>query len=150
MIYFLKVITMKKKSILILGIILIIILAIILYFVLKPKKSNIITITGQELLEKLDNKETFIMLISQDGCSHCEEFKPILNRVLKENNKNAYEISWKEIRNNEELNHAFNINGTPTTIFINDGIEKTTINRLVGSTTYSDLKNKLKERGFID
>lgn len=141
---------MKKKSIIILGSILIVILGIILYFVLKPTKNYIIAISGQELLEKLEKKETFIMLVSQEGCSHCEEFKPILNRVLKENNKNAYEIEWKEIRNKEELNHLFNINGTPTTIFINDGVEKTTINRLVGSTTYSDLKNKLKERGFID
>lgn len=141
---------MKNKLIIIGGIILIVLFGIILYFSLKPTKNNIETIIGSDLVEKLNQKETFILLVSQDGCSHCEEYKPILNRVLEENNKTAYEIEWKEIRNHDKLKNLFNINGTPTTIFINDGIEKTTINRLVGSTTYNDLKNKLKERGFID
>ena len=141
---------MKNKLIIIGVIILIVLFGIILYFSLKPTKNNIKTIIGSDLVEKLNQKETFILLVSQDGCSHCEEYKPILNRVLEENNKTAYEIEWKEIRNHDKLKNLFNINGTPTTIFINDGIEKTTINRLVGSTTYNDLKNKLKERGFID
>ncbi len=141
---------MKNKLIIIGVIILIVLFGIILYFSLKPTKNNIKTIIGSDLVEKLNQKETFILLVSQDGCSHCEEYKPILNRVLEENNKTAYEIEWKEIRNHDKLKNLFNINGTPTTIFINEGIEKTTINRLVGSTTYNDLKNKLKERGFID
>ena len=141
---------MKNKLIIIGVIILIVLFGIILYFSLKPTKNNIKTIIGSDLVEKLNQKETFILLVSQDGCSHCEEYKPILNRVLEENNKTAYEIEWKEIRNHDKLKNLFNINGTPTTIFINERIEKTTINRLVGSTTYNDLKNKLKERGFID
>lgn len=141
---------MKKKLILSIIIILLGLLGIILYFSFKPAKNNILSISGEEFVKKLEAKETFMILVSQDGCSHCEEFKPILNRVLEENDKTAYEIEWKEIRNHDKLKNLFNINGTPTTIFINDGIEKTTINRLVGSTTYNDLKNKLKERGFID
>lgn len=133
--------------------ILAILLGVILYFSLKPQPNNLIKISGEELLTKLEQKDTFILLVSQEGCIHCEEYKPILNRVLTENNINAYELDLTKLRQNEEMykkiSSIFNTDGTPTTIFINDGIEKTTINRLVGSKNYSDLVKSLKDRGFI-
>lgn len=112
-----------------------------------------ISITGEELLEKIENKETFILAFTQEGCSHCEEYKPVLNRVLTENDIYAYEVDLSKLRKNESTNNKvkqlFNVDGTPTTIFINDGEEKTTINRLIGSSNYSSLVKKLKDRGFI-
>ncbi len=122
----------------------------IIYFLAKPEENHIIKLTGSELKEKMDNKETFILLISQENCIHCKEYKPVLERVLKEYNKTAYEIIWQDIRNVEELNKIFNISGTPTTVFINDGVEKTTINRLVGPFNYNELVEKLKDRNFIE
>lgn len=150
------VIIMKKKWIFLISIfVLAISLAGILFFALKPSKNNIILISGKEVLEKLKNKETFILVRTQDGCNHCEEYKPILNRVLIENDINAYELNSTNLRKEEkeiqqEIDKLFNISGTPTTIFINDGEEQITINRIVGTTTYSNLKEKLKERGFIN
>lgn len=145
----------KKWLLIIAGVVLVIILGIILFFTLKPTQNNIINISGTELLEKLKNKETFILIRTQDGCHHCEEYKPVLNRVLTENNINAYELNTTNLRNESdeiknEIDKLFNISGTPTTIFINEGVEKTTINRLVGTTTYSNLKAKLTELGFIN
>ena len=127
----------------------------ILFFTLKPTQNNLISITGSELLEKIKNKETFILIRTQDGCHHCEEYKPILNRLLTENNINAYELNTTKLKEEDteiknEIEKLFNISGTPTTIFINEGSEKTTINRIVGTTTYSNLKQKLKEQGFIN
>lgn len=132
-----------------------ILLGTILYFTLKPKENNLIEIDGTELLKKLENKETFILVFTQTGCVHCSEYKPILNRVLTENNIKAYEINRNNLEKEEEtiknkVNELFNINGTPMTLFINDGEEKTTINRISGSTNYTNLKNILKERGFIE
>lgn len=145
---------MKKIWIITISVCVLLLLSIILYFTLKPKQNNLINITGNELLEKLENKDTFILLVSQEGCSHCEEYKPILNRVLVEYNINAYELDLTKLREDKDLYNKvtaiFNTQGTPTTIFINDGEEKTVINRLIGSTTYNSLIEKLKERGFIN
>ncbi len=145
-------IKLKKTYLIIVGIILTILLGTILYFTLKPKENNLIEIDGTELLK---NKETFILVFTQTGCVHCSEYKPILNRVLTENNIKAYEINRNNLEKEEEtiknkVNELFNINGTPMTLFINDGEEKTTINRISGSTNYTNLKNILKERGFIE
>jgi len=150
---------MKKKLIIISSSIGIIILGTILYFAIKPEENKLISVNGSEVIEKLNNKDTFILVITQEGCSHCEEYLPILNRVLRENNINAYELDLRKVaKESEETQKAiattFNTNakefGTPTTVFINDGTEKTIINRLVGSTSYSSLKKTLKERGFIE
>lgn len=148
---------MNKKTIfLIISIILIFSIGVTISFAIASNKTtNIISISGSELLEKLKNKETFILIRTQDGCHHCEEYKPVLNRVLTENNINAYELNTTKLRNESdeiknEIEKLFNISGTPTTIFINEGTEKTTINRLVGTTTYSNIKEKLKEQGFIN
>lgn len=147
---------MKKKWILLfVSMILVILMGTILFFTLKPTQNNLISITGSELLEKIKNKETFILIRTQDGCHHCEEYKPILNRLLTENNINAYELNTTKLKEEDteiknEIEKLFNISGTPTTIFINEGSEKTTINRIVGTTTYSNLKQKLKEQGFIN
>lgn len=146
---------MKKWILLISGILAIIIVGTILFFSSKPSKNNIITISGQELLEKIKKEESFILIRTQDGCSHCEEYKPILNRVLTENNIQAYELNSTKLKEESqetknEIDKLFNISGTPTTIFINEGKEQTSINRIVGSATYSNLKEKLKERGFIN
>lgn len=151
---------MKKKWIILASILIIILIGIIVFFALSPKKSNLITSSGQEILNKLENKETFILVFTQEGCSHCEEYKPILNRVLTENDIYAYELDIKKMKQeeteeiNSEIAKLFGTNaigfGTPTTVFISDGEEKTTINRLVGSSNYSTLKDRLKERGFIE
>ncbi|MCI8575668.1 MAG: thioredoxin family protein [Bacilli bacterium] len=147
---------MKKKWIILGSIIIgISLLATILYFCLKPAQNNILSISGADVLEKIKNKETFILIRTQDGCHYCEEYKPILNRVLTENNIYAYELNTtnlaKEDQNiSNEIEKLFHISGTPTTIFITNGKEQTTINRLVGSSSYSNLLEILKERGFIN
>lgn len=150
---------MNKKWIIPTTILIILLIGIIVFIVAKPQKNGIVSITGEELLTKLENKETFILVVTQDGCTHCEKYKPILNRVLTENNIYAYELDLRKVKQNEseeienEIAKTFGTKaqgfGTPTTIFINDGIEKTTINRLVGSLNYNALKERLKERGFI-
>ena len=145
---------MKKKWLILGAILFSLILITSLFFALKPKQNNIISISGAELLKKLENKETFILIRTQDGCHHCEQYKPILNRVLTENNLNAFELNSttlnkenQSIRN--EIDKLFNISGTPTTIFISNGIETTTINRIVGISTYTNVVEKLKEQGFL-
>ena len=145
---------MKKNWILVIGIFIILLLGLILFFSLNKENSKLIPITGDELLEKIEQKETFILVFTQEGCSHCKEYTPILNRVLNNYDITIYDLNLTELRKDKELYNKvsaiFNIPGTPTTIFINDGEEKTTINRLVGSSNYKDLVEKFKDRGFIE
>lgn len=146
---------MNKNLILMLGTLIAISFGVLFFFAYHATiNSKLIPISGQELLEKLNQKETFILVFTQEGCSHCNEYTPILNRVLDEYDITIYDLNLTELRKDTELynqvSSKFNIPGTPTTIFINDGEEKTTLNRLVGGSNYKDLVEKFKDRGFIE
>ena len=149
---------MKKKIGIILGIVLVIGAIIGLFYAsktlnnkAKEEDNHLVELTFSELQEKIDNKESFILLISQTNCSHCEEYKPILKEVLTENDIIGYEVDQKKMtaEENSKLKDIANISGTPTTVFIVDGEEKSTTNRLVGAANKTRLENRLKAMGYI-
>lgn len=148
-----------KKNILIIGTFIVIILAIISLIyastILHGKEVNedkhLIELTFEELQKKIDNKETFILLISQTQCSHCMEYKPTLKKVLAEYNIDAYviELDLLSTENKGKLKDIANVSGTPNTIFIEEGAEKNTSQRLSGPVSESKLINRLKALGYI-
>lgn len=123
-------------------------------FILKNKttESKLINITVSDLESKINNKESFILVISQTGCSHCEQYLPELDRTLQEVNQNAYVLNITGLDNESAstLNKYVNFSGTPTTIFFHDGVEATTLNRIVGYASKAKIKEKLKSLGYID
>lgn len=149
-----------KKKILIYSIILIIILAVsgmIYASATLNKKENeqnkhLIELTFDELQEKVNNKDTFILVLTQTTCSHCLEYKPVLKEVLTEYDIIAYEISTDKLDKKQTamLKDIANASGTPTTVFIENGVEKNTSNRLVGSASPSKIVSRLKALGYIE
>lgn len=112
--------------------------------------SHIILIDYNTFMEKITQKESFILTVTQTTCSHCHEFKPILNKVMKENNLIAYELDLLTLTQ-EELNKVkdfINISGTPTTLFYENGEENIT-NRLVGNVSEETIIKRLKETNYI-
>ena len=118
----------------------------------EQKESKLVNISVTELENKINNKETFILVISQTGCSHCEQYLPELDRTLNEINKEAYvlNITGLNSENTTTLAKYANFSGTPTTIFFNEGIQKTTLNRIVGYASKSKIIERLKSLGYID
>lgn len=136
-------------------IILILAISVFLIFFIVNKSSNksknIIFIDVNKLEEKIKNKDTFILVLTQDGCSHCESYAPILEQVAKKYNIEIYNINLTNVKKEDvpKLNAIANVNGTPTTIFFTDGIEKTTLNRINGDISEDKLVKKLKKLGYI-
>lgn len=153
------VIKMKKKVLFIVGA-LIVILSIVglIYASITLNKSeeneekHLIEITFSELKEKINNKESFILLISQESCSHCAEYKPVLKKVLTKHDLYAYELQINKLSTKEsaELKDIANTSGTPTTIFIENGTETNTSTRLVGTKQSSEIESRLKALGYIE
>ena len=105
-----------------------------------------------EVVEKIDNKESFVLLLSQTTCSHCMDFKPKLARVAKKYKLEVYylETDLLDEDTHNELEKIFSFKGTPTTVFVIDGEEKTAATRINGDTTEQKIINKLKSNGFIN
>ena len=150
---------MKKNTVVIIVVALVILVAAgaLIYASIKLNKDNkeadkhLVTLSYSELMEKIENKDSFIMVVTQTGCTHCEAYKPVLKDVLVEYDLYAYEVNTAELSEEEKakFKDIANTSGTPTTVFINDGEETTTANRLVGNRPRSDIVNRLKALGYI-
>lgn len=124
---------------------------IILYVAdVNPDKA-LIEVKYNELLTMLNNKESFILVLSQTTCGHCANYKPTLKELLSEHNLTAYYIEVNLFSDSErsKMKKIFNYEVTPTTIFIKDGkeIEGT---RFTGNKDKKTIETFLREYKYIE
>ena len=114
-------------------------------------KSAITEITYKDLEKKLQNKESFILEIVQDGCSNCENFSPKFDKILKKYELTAVSINQSKLSDidSTKLKNLYNITGTPTVIFIENGEEPSILRRIVGDSEQDKVIEKLKKAGYI-
>lgn len=117
-------------------------------------KSYLKELKYDDVIEKLENKEDFVLLISQTQCSHCISYKPKLEDVANEHKVMIYyiDVDLLEEEDYNELNSriSFASSGTPLTIFFKDGGEVTSATRIKGDASKDKVEKKLKSNGFID
>lgn len=105
-----------------------------------------------EVIKKIENKEDFVLLVSQTECVHCISYKPKLKKVAKENKVYIYYIDV-DLLNDEETDifkKYISFSSTPTTLFLKKGEEVTAANRITGDANKEKIEKKLKSNGFID
>lgn len=146
---------MKKDSkikLIILVSICVIALIVLIILNIKDQKQYLIEIKYDKLMEKINNKEDFVLLLSQTTCEHCMDFKPKLNKVSKKYKLYTYYIEVNLLNDEERqgLKNIISYDGTPMTVFIFNGTEKTAANRLDGSVSEEKIIAKLKSNGFIE
>ena len=109
-------------------------------------------ISYDEIMEKIENKEDVVLLISQTTCSHCISYKPKLRDVANKYKLNIYYIDVDLLEEDElkELKSKISYTGTPVTVFLKNGEEKTAANRINGDASKDKILKKLKNNGFID
>ena len=108
-------------------------------------------INYEQLKQKLDNKDTFVLLLGSDTCSACASYEKTMTKVMKDT---KVEIFYVNLHNLSEEDYSkiyskFVVTSTPTTIFIKDGEETSTYNRIVGAAKYEDVIDSLKKHGYI-
>lgn len=142
----------KKKITVIIASILVVIGAITYYFI-SSYNSNLIEVNYNELKEKIDNKEDFVLCISRTTCTHCQDYKPKLKKVGYKYNIDIYYIDVDLLSDSDLTKFKDNVSfdgSTPITVFFKKGEEKTTATRIEGDVSEEKLINKLKTNGFIE
>lgn len=147
----------KKENIINFIIVVIVILLVsgfAIYFITKKNDNDsfVHKISVSELKEKINNKESFVLVYTQDTCSHCKAYMPTLESVGKQYKINFYDVSSTGLKNDDlnYLKQVANTSGTPTTIFIVNGEEKSTLDRLSGNVEEYKLVERLKKMGYIN
>jgi len=110
-------------------------------------------ISYDKIIEKVDNKESFILLVSQTTCTHCMSYKPKLEKVAKEYEIDIYYIDVDLLKEDEynmlEDKLNFEDAGTPVTLFIKNGEESSAATRINGDASSEKIVKKLKSNGFL-
>ena len=137
--------------------IIIIIFIILIAFLLintinNPNKGNLISLTYNQVQEKVKNKESFILVVSQSTCTHCASYKPKLEQIAADYKIDIYYIDYNlETKENQtKFLEKFNLDGsTPITIFIKEGKQTNLFDRLEGDVSETKAIEKFKKMGFI-
>ena len=142
---------LKKKIIILCSVALILLVGAII--VDKIVSENYFSsITYQEVITKMDHKENFVLCISQTTCNHCQSYKPKLEKVANKYKVNIcyIDIDLLDDEEQKKFSKYVNINGgTPSTVFIKGGEEKTAANRINGDVSTDKIIQKLEKHGFI-
>lgn len=110
-------------------------------------KNYLVQIDYDEYKNLIDQKETFVLEVMQDGCPSCKGIRPKLKKVAE---KYGIEIKYIDINEvSEEGQKEIGADETPTLIFYIDGEEETTSARLIGNTSEKKIISKLQASGFI-
>ena len=121
----------------------------------KSTKSYI-EINYTELNQKLENKDTFALYIGSATCTHCQELKPILEKVITDYDLEIYYIDLNkfDLKNEEERTQyndvwdSASLTGTPTIVFITEG-KINLFPRIIGTVSETTLISQLKSAGYI-
>lgn len=114
-------------------------------------KKHITEINLEEFKEKIANKESFALYIGNEDCTHCNSYKPVLEKVLDDYNIDIYHLNNRKLDDDElsEFKTYIGISGTPTVAFIEEGEEETALNRITGEATRDETIEKFKTNGYI-
>ena len=141
----------KKRAIIIITICLIVLIGAFIADMILGK-SYLKELKYSQFVEKMENKESFVLLLSQTTCSHCKDFKPKLDKIAKKYKITIYymetDLLDKDTYDTFKKKY-FNFDGTPTTVFVINGEEKTAASRIDGDVSKEKIISKLKSNGFI-
>lgn len=111
-------------------------------------------LTSVEVIEMMDNKDSFLLYFTSKTCPACIAFEPVYQDVRKDNKEYMYalDIGDESNDNPEDLtrlltDYTGNVNVTPTILVIVDGkVEQ----GFLGALKYSELENALINYKIID
>ena len=120
-------------------------------------------VKSSDIMTKIDNKESFILLVASDSCAACKAFTPTVEEVIK--NKKIEVLAVKldrekvksdgktedpeGVKNVTKLLEQYlsnRVTGTPTMLLIKDGA---ILDIKVGIQTYTQLLAWLQGHGYV-
>lgn len=101
--------------------------------------------------DKLEAKDTFVLVIGSATCSACKNYKITMDKVIKDKQVEIFYIDLNKLSEEDYANmySQFVTTTTPTTIFFKEGEQEPVINRIVGSADYDTVVKELSKRGYI-
>lgn len=113
------------------------------------KNNSYIEISFDDFKTKIENKESFPLLVGAKTCTACQLYKPTLEKVIKKYNLQIYYIDIETLKENESLDSYIVITGTPTLAFFTKGEEESIYNRINGNASSTETIKILQKKEYI-
>jgi len=108
-------------------------------------------INYNDLANMIQEEKTFAFVIGSKDCSACKQYQVTMEKLIKEEQIPIYFIDVADLSDEDhaKLYSNFVYQYTPTTIFIENGKERTTYDRIVGAASKSEVVSALKKYSLI-
>lgn len=119
------------------------------------KDAGVTFIDITQLDEKISNNEDFVVILGQDTCTACLEYKPTLEEVVKNKDVEIFYVqivsTWSIASKQAVIDYfeedlGQTVQGTPTTYFIKDGVVEDSV---LGEQQYLTILGLLETKGYV-
>lgn len=123
---------------------------------LTPSKGEVVAISLDEAVAKIEEKDTFVVVLSQTYCGHCMEFFSSSDDYTKEIGLTLYDVILdKEERTVNEnmkiIQQYFSaFSATPTLYYVEEGKVIDSLNAANEEVTLDSYKQFLSENGIYE
>lgn len=117
-----------------------------------PKLEEYTKISYDDFKKKIENKESFPLVVGSSECSACANYEITMQRFIRDYQVEVFIIDLTELDEEEynELKTSISFTATPTTVFYEDGELTSYYNRINGSVTKNVIKDYFKNNGYIE
>lgn len=87
---------------------------------------DLMEISYDELSDKIKNEESFVLYVGSSECSHCAEYRPILEKIIYKYKLDVYYINLAKLSDakRKSVLKKIDAEGTPMTVYIEKGKTK--------------------------
>ena len=109
-------------------------------------------INYSQYIKKLENKETFPLVIGSSSCSACAIYKGTMETFIKNYQVEVFYIDLSTLSEEDylSLQAQTSFEGTPTTIFIENGNFTSFYNRIDGSQNLTNVISFFENNQYIN
>lgn len=109
-------------------------------------------ISYSKLMKKIENEETFPLVIGSSECSACANYEITMNSFISKNQVEVFMIDLSQLSDEDynRLKTETSFSGTPTTVFYKDGKLTSFYNRIDGSESMSVVEDYFRSNGYIE
>lgn len=128
--------------------IIVLLIAIVIFF---ATRKNLISLNYTTYETKLENKDSFILYLGAKDCSHCQTFRPTLEKIMRKYRLEIFYLDVSTLTKEEyaKVENKTHLKGTPTVVFIEQGKLRTSP-RIQGEMPYYEAVEIFKESGYIN
>ena len=114
------------------------------------KDKTLINVSYDDLATKIRERDSFVLYVGSSECSHCAEFKPVLEKAVKKYKLDVYYINMAGLSaaKYNAVMKKIDGRGTPTLVYLKKG-KTLTSPRIEGESDYETTVEFFKDLGFV-